>query len=114
MKLENKYSAFFFSLFIISIFSSQLILNYDYIPDAHGDHGALLCDTPQVEGNWVISSDCILAEHFTSTTNVIVQNGAVLTIPNNLVLTIIFGNSLTVESGGGVLIKSGGTLQLLA
>ena len=68
------------------------------------------CQIPSI-GNWVISSSCILSVNAPAPANIIVQNGAVLTILNGATLDVDFANfNLTVESGSGVLIKDGGTI----
>jgi len=52
-----------------------------------------------------------VALNVTAGGSVIVQSGAVLTIPNGITLDIDFSQfNLTVKSGSGVLIKSGGTI----
>ena len=60
--------------------------------------------------NIIRFSRTITTSHTVS--NVIVQNGAVLTIPNGLGVTITSGNNLTIQSGSGILIKAGGFLQV--
>jgi hypothetical protein len=48
----------------------------------------------------------------TAPANVIVQSGAVLSIPSGIILNVDFIHfHLLVKSGGGVLIKAGGTLN---
>ena len=72
-----------------------------------------LCIPPN-SGDWIILQSCILAlnSHAIVLGNVIVQNGAVLTIPNNASLKIDFAHKhLIVKSGGGVLIKAGGAIN---
>ena len=72
--------------------------------------GTLFCPI-STSGDWIINQDCVLPWDYTAPSDVIVQNGAVLTIPNGVTLDIDFTNfNLTVNSGGGVLIKSGGTI----
>lgn len=68
------------------------------------------CVAPPL-GDWVIVSSCTLANTATAHGNVIIQSGAVLTIPNGLSLDIDFTTKhLLVHSGGGVLIKAGGKI----
>jgi hypothetical protein len=60
-------------------------------------------------GEWVVSTSCILSEDFTSSSNVRIENKSLLIIPNGVTLDIDFANhNLTIKSGGGVLIKAGG------
>lgn len=67
---------------------------------------------PFASGNWTVTSSCTLNSTSTAPANVIVQSGAVLTIPNGLRLNIDFTHyHLLVKSGGGVLIKSGGAIN---
>lgn len=69
------------------------------------------CIIPE-SGDWSITQSCTLENSSTVNGNVMVQNGAVLTIPNGLVLEIDFSNfSLRIFSGGGVLIQSGGAIN---
>jgi len=71
---------------------------------------ASACESLPSNGVWTIFSDCILESDFTSPASVVVQGGAVLTIPNGLTLTIPSGSSITVKAGSGVLIWPGGAL----
>ena len=72
---------------------------------------SLTC-SPSLSGDWTVPSSCILGSTSTPPANVIVQSGAVLTIPNGLRLNIDFTHyHLLVKSGGGVLIKSGGAIN---
>lgn len=67
-------------------------------------------DLPPV-GDWIVSSSCTLTSSSTAHGNVIIQNGAVLTIPNGISLDIDFTSKhLLVKSGSGVLIKAGGKI----
>jgi len=67
--------------------------------------------SPPISGDWTITSSCILASTSTAPANVIVQSGAVLTIPSGKSLNIdLIHYHLLVKSGGGVLIKSGGRI----
>ena len=67
---------------------------------------------PPASGDWTVTSSCTLASTSTVSANVIVQSGAVLTIPNGLRLHIDFvHHHLLVKSGGGVLIKLGGAVD---
>jgi len=67
--------------------------------------------SPPVSGDWTITSSCTLSSSSTAPGNVIVQNGAVLTIPAGLSLDIDFVNNfLKIEFGSGVRIKAGGSL----
>lgn len=65
---------------------------------------------PPGTGDWLLTQSCTLNNSITITGNVIIANGAVLTIPNGLTLTITSGNSITVLSGSGMLIEFGGTV----
>ncbi|HJT09681.1 MAG TPA: S8 family serine peptidase [Candidatus Nitrosotalea sp.] len=68
--------------------------------------------SPPASGDWTISSSCTISSSVTAPANVIVQSGAVLTIPNGLRLNIDFTHyHLLVRSGGGVLIKAGGAIN---
>lgn len=67
------------------------------------------CVPPGTE-DWLLTQSCNLSNSITITVNVIIANGAVLTIPNGVTLTITSGNSITVLSGSGMLIKFGGTV----
>jgi len=59
----------------------------------------------------IISSSCTVTSSITAGGSVIVQNGAVMTIPAFVTLDIDFTNhNLTVKSGSGVLIKAGGKI----
>ena len=67
---------------------------------------------PPSSGDWTIPSSCMIGGTVIAPANVIVQSGAVLTIPDGLQLNINFGSyHLLVESGGGVLIKAGGAIN---
>jgi len=66
---------------------------------------------PSLSNPWIIATSCTLTTPTTALGNVIVQSGAVLTIPNGVTLDINFSSKqLLVKSGGGVLIKSGGKI----
>ena len=68
--------------------------------------------SPPISGDWALSSSCTMSSSAIAPANVIVNNGAVLTIPNGVTLTIPFtSNHLLIHSGGGVLVKSGGKLD---
>ncbi|MDE1867106.1 MAG: S8 family serine peptidase, partial [Thaumarchaeota archaeon] len=72
---------------------------------------SLSCSPPS-SGDWTISSSCTISSTVTAPQNVIIQSGAVLTIPNGLTLNIDFvHHHLLVRAGGGVLIKAGGTIN---
>jgi hypothetical protein len=67
---------------------------------------------PPAGVDWTITSSCTLTSSATASKNVIVNNGAVLTIPSGMTLTIPFKtNHLLIHSGGGVLIKAGGAIN---
>ena len=69
------------------------------------------CALP-VSNDWTISSSCIMSTSATAPANVIVNNGAVLTIPYGITLTMHFTtNHLVVHPGGGILIQNGGKLN---
>ena len=69
-----------------------------------------VCIVPTL-GDWTISASCTLISSSTAQANVIIQNGAVLTIPNGISLDIDFTSKhLLIKSGGGVLIKAGGKI----
>ena len=76
--------------------------------------GAPPCSVPEVDDavlDMIVTTDCTLESSATAPANVIVQNGAVMTIPSGVTLDIDFTQfSLTVKSGSGVLIKAGGTI----
>ena len=78
--------------------SPLLDLDSDGIPD--------VLDTENI-----IDSSIVLNDSHVVTGNLVVQDGAVLTISNGISVNISGGN-ITVESGGGILIKSGGTLRV--
>jgi len=62
--------------------------------------------------DWIIEQSCSLASSVVFTKNVIIQNGAVLTILDGVTLDINFTTKhLLIHSGGGVLIKSGGKIS---
>jgi len=66
---------------------------------------------PPGSGDWTITSSCTLSSSSTAPGNVIIQNGAVLTIPAGRSLDIDFVNNfLRIEFPSGVLIKAGGSL----
>jgi len=85
----------------ISQGSPPLDLDLDGIPD--------IMDTTNI-----INSSITLSDSHVVIGNVMIQNGALLTIPAGESLTIPSGNNITIESGGGVLIKSGGVLQIIS
>ena len=67
---------------------------------------------PPSSGDWTIPSSCSISSTVTAPANVIVQPGAVLTVPGGLRLNIDFTHyHLLVKSGGGVLIKAGGAIN---
>jgi hypothetical protein len=61
--------------------------------------------------NEITTSKTITTNH-SLTGNLIVQNGAVLTIPNGFSISIPNSNNVQVQNGGGVLIESGGSLHV--
>ncbi|HSB57684.1 MAG TPA: PQQ-dependent sugar dehydrogenase [Nitrosopumilaceae archaeon] len=68
------------------------------------------CIAP-ISGDWIISTSCQLASSLVAPGNVIIQNGAVLTVPNGITLDIDFTTKhLFIKSGSGVLIKAGGKI----
>jgi len=68
--------------------------------------------SPPTSGDWVVSSTCTLSTNATAPANIIVNNGAILTIPNGIRLNIdMVHHHLLVQSGGGVLVQSGGTIN---
>ena len=70
------------------------------------------CGLLPTSGDWIITSSCSLENNFTSPANILVQDGATLTILNGFILGIDFTQfNLTVESGSGVLIQSGGAIK---
>ncbi len=70
------------------------------------------CSPSSSMQDWIISSSCTLGFTSTASANVIVQPGAVLTIPSGLKLNIDLAHyHLLVKSGGGVLIKAGGAIN---
>jgi hypothetical protein len=70
-----------------------------------------LC-SPPTSGDWEITSSCTLDSAATAPANVVVDTGAVLTIPSGLRLDIDFTHyHLLVRAGGGVLIKAGGAIN---
>jgi subtilisin len=72
---------------------------------------ALSCGPP-LSGDWTIPSSCTISSTVTAHANVVVDAGAVLTIPDGMQLDIDFTHyHLLVESGGGVLIKAGGAIN---
>jgi len=68
--------------------------------------------TPPTENDWIVTESCTMVATSTAPANVIVQDGATLTIPNGLSLTIPNSNNLQVKFGGTVLIEAGGTILL--
>ena len=96
-----------------SLFTGQLYVNIHSTNFSGGEiRGQILIlsagDCVVSSGNWIIQQSCNLASSAAAPANVIVQNGAVLTIPNGRSLNIDFVNHhLLVQSGGGVLIKAG-------
>ncbi len=72
---------------------------------------SLSCAPPS-SGDWTIPSSCIIPSTVTAPANVIVDSGAVLTVPDGTQLNIDFLQyHLLVKSGGGVLIKAGGAIN---
>ena len=79
-------------------------------------YGVAIVPTPicsrMGSGDWTVASSCIMSASDTVPANVIVNNGAVLTIPSGLKLNIDFTHHhLLVKSGGGVLIQKGGAIN---
>jgi hypothetical protein len=67
---------------------------------------------PPLSGDWNVTSSCTLSSSATAPADVIVQPGAVLTIPSGLTLTINFGAyHLLVEPEGEVFIQPDGKLS---
>ncbi len=67
--------------------------------------------SPPGSGDWIITSSCTLTSSATAPGDVIIQNGAVLTILPGRSLDIDFANNfLKIKSGSGILIRSGGSL----
>ena len=70
----------------------------------------LFC-VPPSSTDWIVTSSCTLSNSASTSYNVIINSGAVLTIPNGITLNINFAQKhLLVQSGGGVLIQSGGKI----
>jgi len=66
-----------------------------------------LCDVPSI-GLMDITSSCVISSDATAPENVLVRNGAVMTIESGVTFDIDFAKfNLTVKSGSGVLIKAG-------
>ena len=66
---------------------------------------------PPTSGDWTITTSCTLSTNTIVKGNVVVQNGAVLTVSNGVSLDIDFTTKhLLVKSGGEVLIKAGGKI----
>ncbi|MGB6463682.1 MAG: hypothetical protein WBF38_05610 [Nitrosotalea sp.] len=67
---------------------------------------------PPSSGDWTVTSSCTLGASSTAPANVIVDNGAVLTIPNAETLSLDFTHyHLYVSPGGGVYIAPGGKIS---
>ena len=98
----------------VTIFDLALTSDGHLLAATHG-RGVFSLSTncaPPNSGDWTITINCTLSQNATAPANVIVQNGAVLTIPNGLSLNIDFMHfHLLVKSNSGVLIKSGGKIQ---
>ena len=78
--------------------------------DANTFFQSIFC-IPPGSGDWIITDDCTLSNNSIAAGNVIVTNGAILTIPGNLTLDIDFTNfGLQINSGGGILIKANATI----
>jgi subtilase family serine protease len=74
--------------------------------------GPPACPSLPISGYWIVSSSCTLTSTLNLTTNAIVQNNSILTIPSGLKLHINFNSHyLLVKSGSGVLIKAGGAIN---
>jgi len=72
---------------------------------------SFLC-VPPSSSDWIISESCTFKGSATAPANVIVKNGAILTITNGAILNINFVNyHLKVKSGSGVLVKNGGKIH---
>ncbi|MCK5525120.1 MAG: hypothetical protein KAI83_18485 [Thiomargarita sp.] len=86
--------------------------------DASNNEGSITIGTPggcvpPPSGDWIITNSCTFEGSATAPANVIVKDGAVLTIANGAALDIDFLNhNLTVKQGSnGVLIKNGGKIH---
>ncbi len=67
--------------------------------------------SPPGSGDWTITSSCTLSSSSTAPGNVIIQNGAVLTIPSGRSLDIDFVNNfLRIVFPSGIFIKAGGNV----
>ena len=63
-------------------------------------------------GDWIIDSNCSLANSAIAPANVIVQNNAVFTIPNGKTLDIDFASKhLLVQWGSKVIVQVGGKIN---
>ena len=69
------------------------------------------CDPP-ISGVWSVTSSCFLVNSFVASSDVVIQNGVLVTIIPDKTLTIGSNNNLNIKFGGGLLIKSGATLQI--
>ena len=72
------------------------------------------CQTPSNMGqnDWIIESDCTMLFTDIASSNVIIKNNSLLTIPNGISLDVDFTqNNISIEFGSGILIKTGGKIK---
>ncbi len=97
------------------VFSSNTVMGVTWCKTTctiKGTPSELLCSPPSSNDNWIITTNCKLMGSKVAHKNVLVRNGAVLTIANSAALDIDFVNyHLKVEKGSGVLIKKGGKIH---
>jgi hypothetical protein len=66
---------------------------------------------PPLTGDWTISNSCTLEEQVTAPANLIIQNGAVLTIEKNASINIdLSTHAIRVKKASGILVKKGGKI----
>lgn len=74
--------------------------------------GSIVLDcVPPSSGDWIITSNCTLANSATVPGNVIINNNSLLMVPSGTTLSIDFTRyHLLVNSGSGVLVQPGGRI----
>lgn len=89
--------------------SPNLLLNSHF--DGGGPLACIGDCQPPATGDWVVTESCTFEGTATAAANVIVENGAVLTIASGAVLDIALSQQhLLVRSGSQVIVKSGGKI----
>lgn len=67
---------------------------------------------PPASGDWIITTDCQITGTASPPANVLIQNGAILTLePNSTLKVNLSTHHINVQNGSGLLIKTGAKIS---